>query len=288
MSENPVMNRPNSNPRSSVEVIAHRGASALAPENTLGAVRLAWELDADAVEVDVQLSANGQLVVIHDETLTRTAGRGERVSDLSGAELSRVDVGSWFGTEWASERVVTLREVIATVPDGKRLFVELKCGTGAVNAQAKPVYSGHGIGFSAPISAESVQNKQSLVALEEPLVEVAATPQKVVLIGFDLDLMKAVKQRYSAHKVFLVAEQKLDGQVWRPTVEELIEAAKAAKLDGLDLSNTLAVGRSSVNQIHEAGLSSCIWTVKSLDDARRLIDAGVESLTMDDPRLLQE
>jgi glycerophosphoryl diester phosphodiesterase len=282
------MNHPNSNPRSSVEVIAHRGASALAPENTLGAVRLAWELDADAVEVDVHLSANGQLVVIHDETLTRTAGRGERVSDLSDAELSRVDVGSWFGTKWASERVVTLREVLATVPDGKRLFVELKCGTGAVNAHARRVYSGHGIGFSAPISAESVQNKQTLVALEEPLVEVAATPQKVVLIGFDLDLMKAVKQRHSAHKVFLIAEQKLDGEVWQPTVEELIEAAKTAKLDGLDLSNTLAIGRSSVSQIHEAGLSCCIWTVNSLDDARRLIEAGVESLTMDDPRLLQE
>ena len=251
-----MMNRPNSKPRSSVEVIAHRGASALAPENTLGAVRLAWELGADAVEIDVHLSANRQLVVIHDETLDRTAGRGGRVGDLTAEELSRIDVGSWFGTEWEAERVATLREIIATVPDGKRLFVELKCESAAVDA------------------------------LAGPLADVAEAPQKVALIGFDRDLMRAVKQRYSKHKAFLVAEQKLDGQVWRPTVDELIVAAMDAGLDGLDLSNTLAVDREAVNQIHEAGLSCCVWTVNSLDDVRRLIEAGVESLTMDDPRLL--
>ncbi|MDA0590646.1 MAG: glycerophosphodiester phosphodiesterase family protein [Planctomycetota bacterium] len=250
------MNRPNSNSRSCVEVIAHRGASTLAPENTLGAVRLAWELGADAVEIDVHLSANRQLVVIHDETLDRTAGRGGRVGDLTAEELSRIDVGSWFGTEWEAERVATLREIIATVPDGKRLFVELKCESAAVDA------------------------------LAGPLADVAEAPQKVALIGFDRDLMRAVKQRYSKHKAFLVAEQKLDGQVWRPTVDELIVAAMDAGLDGLDLSNTLAVDREAVNQIHEAGLSCCVWTVNSLDDVRRLIEAGVESLTMDDPRLL--
>jgi glycerophosphoryl diester phosphodiesterase len=251
------MNRLDRNSRSSVEVVAHRGASALAPENTLGAVKLAWKLDADAVEIDVQISADGQLVVIHDETLERTAGRRERVSDLTTEELSQVDVGSWFGDEWAGERVSTLREVVATVPERKRLFVELKCGSAAVDA------------------------------LEGPLANVVLAPQKVALIGFDQEVMRMAKERYPVHEVFLIARQKLDDEVWRPSVDELIEAATAAGLDGLDLLNTLAVDREAVNRIHEAGLSCGVWVVNSLEDAQRLIEAGVESLTMDDPRLLR-
>jgi glycerophosphoryl diester phosphodiesterase len=251
------MNCPDGNSRSSVEVVAHRGASALAPENTLGAVKRAWELDADAVEIDVHLSADGQLVMIHDETLERTAGRQVRVADLTAEELSRIDVGSWFGDDWAAEGVSTLRDVIATVPNGKRLFVELKCGPAAIDA------------------------------LAGPLAEVAATPQKAVLIGFDLELLKTAKERYSAHEVFLVARQKQDGGEWRPPVDELIAAATATGLDGLDLLNTVAVDRKAVDQIHEAGLSCGVWVVNSLDDALRLIEAGVESLTMDDPRMLR-
>lgn len=245
------------NSRWPVEVIAHRGASALAPENTLGAVRLAWQLDADAVEIDVQLSLDGQLVVIHDETLERTAGRTDTVGSLTAAALGQVDVGSWFGDEWSAERVPTLREVVATVPDGRRLFVELKCGHGTVDA------------------------------LASPLADVAICPEKVVLIGFDRELIRSVKERYPRHHAYLVAEQKLDGTAWSPPVGEILESALEAGLDGVDLSNTLAVDRAAVDVVHEAGLSCCIWTVNSLDDARRLIEAGVDSLTMDDPRLLE-
>lgn len=250
-------NVPAQDARRTVEVIAHRGASAMAPENTLAAVNLAWQLNADAVEVDVHLSSDGRLVVIHDKTLDRTAGRSGSVDTFSAEELAKIDVGSWYGREWAGERVSTLREFIATVPDGKRIFVELKCGFGA------------------------------LTALAEPLADVVDCPRKVVLIGFHLDLMKAVKQRYPAHKTLLVAEQTCDGDLWSPSASDLIEAALSAGLNGLDLSNTLAVDRAAVTQIHGAGLTCCIWTVNSVEDARRLIDAGVDGLTMDDPRLLR-
>ena len=241
-----------------VEVIAHRGASALAPENTLGAVQLAWQLNADAVEVDVHLSADGRLVVIHDETLERTAGRPERVSSLTAAELVQVDVGSWFGEEWSAERVSPLREIIATVPDGRRLFVELKSGSGTV------------------------------AALEEALCDVTASPEKVVFISFDLDLMREVKRNCPEHLAYLVAEQKEAGGEWHPSAREIVNRALDARLDGVDLSNTLAVNGEAVDLIHEAGLACCIWTVNLKEDAERLILARVDSLTMDDPRLLAE
>lgn len=241
-----------------VEVIAHRGASALAPENTLGAVQLAWKLDADAVEVDVNLSADRRLIVIHDETLARTAGRSDRVDSLTAAELAQVDVGSWFGSEWSSERVLPLREFIASVPDDRRIFVELKCG----------------------------EEEDTVEALAEALADVSTNPSRVVLIGFDLALMRQAKQSFAQHSCYLVARQDETPDGWTPTAQELSAAAVAAGLDGVDLSNTLAVDRSAVKSIHDAGLACCIWTVKNIQDAVRLIEAGVDSLTMDDPRLL--
>lgn len=93
-------------------VIAHRGANLLAPENTLAAFRLAAQLGAQAVEFDVQLSRDGEVVVIHDAELERTTdGRGS-VATSTAAELRRLDAGSWFGPQYANERIPLLREVL--------------------------------------------------------------------------------------------------------------------------------------------------------------------------------
>src|SRR5438445_6957075 len=110
-----------------MEIIAHRGASYDAPENTLASVKLAWEQKADAVEIDVHLSKDGSIVVIHDANTSKVAGVRKRVSDQTLAELKGLDVGRWKGPKWASERIATLDEVLATVPERKRLFIEIKC-----------------------------------------------------------------------------------------------------------------------------------------------------------------
>ena len=111
-----------------MEIIAHRGASHDAPENTLAAFRFGWEQKADAVELDVRLSKDGNLVVIHDDNTRRTAQVDKSVGEQTLAELRSLDVGRWKGKQWVGERILTLNEALATVPEGKRLFVELKCG----------------------------------------------------------------------------------------------------------------------------------------------------------------
>ena len=115
-----------------VEIIAHRGASADAPENTLTAIQLAWRQSADAAEIDVQLTADGQLVAIHDETLLRTGGVDWAVKDYTLAQLKTLDIGSWKSPQFAGERIPTLAEVLDIVPLGKRLFIEVKCGVDAI------------------------------------------------------------------------------------------------------------------------------------------------------------
>ncbi|MFG2877910.1 glycerophosphodiester phosphodiesterase [Streptomyces sp. NPDC048337] len=116
-------------------VYAHRGASAYAPENTLAAIDLAMRLGIDWVENDVQRTKDGELVVIHDDTLARTTDveqvfpnrRPWRVRDFTAAEIARLDAGSWFGEEFAGARVPTLRQYMNRVQrNQQRLLLEVK------------------------------------------------------------------------------------------------------------------------------------------------------------------
>jgi glycerophosphoryl diester phosphodiesterase len=107
-------------------VIAHRGFSGAAPENTIAAVRAAIEINADMVEVDVTLTSDGHVVVIHDETLDRTTDGSGEVSDFTRAELQLLDAGAWFAPRFAGERIPTLDAVLDEVEDRILLNVEIK------------------------------------------------------------------------------------------------------------------------------------------------------------------
>lgn len=109
-----------------VEIIAHRGASGAAPENTMAAVKLAIEQGADWVEIDVQETADGEVVVFHDSDFKRVGGRPLRIWDARMEDLGDIDIGSWFGAEFASERTPTLREVLETCRGRCGVVIELK------------------------------------------------------------------------------------------------------------------------------------------------------------------
>ncbi len=129
-------------------VIAHRGSSAHAPENTLAAFQLALDVGADGVEFDVQLARDGVPVVIHDATLERTGLRPQRVAELTSKQLAKVDIGSWFNKkfpkrakpQFAAETVPTLTRVLDLLSDTKGLiYIELKCGDADFEPLAKAV-----------------------------------------------------------------------------------------------------------------------------------------------------
>ncbi|MDA3818126.1 MAG: glycerophosphodiester phosphodiesterase family protein, partial [Prolixibacteraceae bacterium] len=110
--------------------IAHRGASYLAPENTLASAKLAWELGVDAVEVDVYLSADNRVMVIHDKTTKRTSGDGTnyKVAKTNSDVLRTIDVGSYKSEKYSGEKIPFIEEIIETVPDKKTLVIEIKYG----------------------------------------------------------------------------------------------------------------------------------------------------------------
>ena len=112
-----------------VQIVAHRGASAYAPENTLAAFRKAIELGADVLELDVHQSIDNQLVVIHDGTVDRTTSGKGTVKDCTVAALKQLDAGSWFSPQFSGERIPTLEEVFGSTPDSINLLIELKAGS---------------------------------------------------------------------------------------------------------------------------------------------------------------
>lgn len=112
-------------------IIAHRGDSVGAPENTMAAFRAAIECGADGVEFDVQLACDGVPVVIHDYDLKRTAGLNKKVADMTSSELANTDVGSWFAAKFAAETLPTLSDVLSLYESERGpIFVELKCESG--------------------------------------------------------------------------------------------------------------------------------------------------------------
>lgn len=126
-------------------VIAHRGSSAQAPENTLPAFQLAWAQGADGIEADFQLTKDGHIVCFHDKDTERLAGRQLALAAATLEELRQFDVGSiqpqaaeralrsWNDEKYKIVRIPTIAEVFATVPRGKKIFIEIRCGPAIID-----------------------------------------------------------------------------------------------------------------------------------------------------------
>ena len=240
-----------------VEIIAHRGASHDAPENTLASIQLGWEQNADAVEIDVQFSKDGHIVVIHDENTRKTAGVRKLVSEQTLAELKALDAGRWKDARWTGERIPTFGEALAAIPEGRRMFVEIKCG------------------------AECIRK------FVEDFRRSGRQPAQVVPIGFSLETMRRLKKALPELEVCWIAEFKRTLRGWSPTAERLIQQAKDAGLDGLDVSATGPVDRAFTGKIHAAGLRLYIWTVDSPARGKALAAAGVDGITTNRPEWLR-
>ena len=241
-----------------MEIIAHRGASHLAPENTVAAAELAWAKQADAVEVDVYLSRDGQIVVIHDSTTQRTAGEDLEVAQTPADQLRRLDVGSFKSEAYAGEPIPLLEEIIATVPAKRRLFVEIKCGPDVL----------------------------------EPLEQLlTANPKRdqIVIIGFDLDTVKASKKRMPDIPTYWLVGTKKDEETeaWIPHSESLVEQIAGTGLDGLNV-HWAGITETFARQVRAADLGLYSWTVNEPAEAKRLKGLGIQGLTTDRPGWLRE
>ncbi|MEX2300950.1 MAG: glycerophosphodiester phosphodiesterase [Bryobacterales bacterium] len=242
-----------------VEIVAHRGASHDAPENTLPAAKLGWERNADAVEVDIYLTRDGKIAVIHDDNTKRTAGVDKRIDEQTLAELKSLDAGSWKGQQWAGTRIPALDEVLAAIPSGKRLFIEIKCGP------------------------------EVLPELEAAL-DRSGKHAQVVIISFGYPVVEQAKKRFRTIPVYWLygfSEREKKGY-GDPSLGDLIAKAKAAGLDGLDVNFRGPFGKEFVEQLSAEGMKLYVYTVNESADASRLAEIGVAGITTDRPAYLRE
>ena len=238
--------------------IAHRGASREAPENTLASVNLAWEQGAESVEIDVYLSADGRLVVIHDDDTKRTAGVSLKVEQATAAELGALDVGRLKGERYAGEKIPFLEEVIATIPAGKTLYVEVKSDSRILPHLMRAINAG-------------------------------GKRQQIVLIGFDLEVITAFKTLAPEVPTYRLVDAQRDKetQVYVPYARELIEQTRKAGLQGLAL-HFGPLDAAYVRAVREAGLEVYVWTVNDPNEAMRMLEMGIERITTDRPRWLKQ
>jgi glycerophosphoryl diester phosphodiesterase len=263
-------------------VIAHRGASGFAPENMLAAFKLALALGADGVELDVQLSADGHPVVIHDSRVNRTTNGTGAVSRLTLDQLQTLDAGSWFDRRvsrrsrlhaagrlitadertfqsFSGEPVPTLEAVLSLLADAGmgRIYVELKGTPGTRQALLQAILS---------------------------LVEKLRVERLVTLLSFDHAIVRAARQVSGGIRT--AATFPARGRRLMST-RSIVRAAEEAGVNEVALHFGL-VTRRAVETFHERGLSVSAWTANRKLSLRRLVACGVDSIMTNFPNRLHE
>jgi glycerophosphoryl diester phosphodiesterase len=229
-------------------VWAHRGASAIAPENTLAAFRLAHELGADGVELDVQLSADGHVVVIHDETLDRTTSGKGPVCRRTLEELRALDASyGWEG--FLGERMPVLDEVLELLgPTGMTINIELK---------------------------NSVEPYPGLEQAVVGLVAAAGVADKVIYSSFN---------HISATELARSSQPSAVGLLFSDILAEPWSYAERRDVSALHPHwRYVDFVPETVERCHAAGLAVNVWTVDSPSTARRLADLGVDAVISNCP-----
>ncbi|HEX7997806.1 MAG TPA: glycerophosphodiester phosphodiesterase family protein [Pyrinomonadaceae bacterium] len=243
-------------------IIGHRGASAVAPENTLAAFERALTDGADGIEFDVQLASDRVPVVIHDATLRRTGLREGSVATLSSSELSKVDVGTWFNLRYptqaqpayAAERIPTLARVFELMKERRVvLYVEMKC-------------------------TEFESNE--LAAGVARLVRAYALVDRVVVESFTLEAIAALKQQAPGIRTAALFEPKLSRPI--PFARKLVERAIHYRADEIALHRTLAT-RRVIEAARCRGLNVVVWTVDNPAWVKRGRELGVHALITNKP-----
>ena len=237
-------------------IIGHRGASLEAPENTLASFRLAFGQGADGIEADFRLTRDGEIVCLHDDSTARTAGVDLRVQDATISGLRRLDVGAWKGAAWSGERIPTLKEVLAVLPEGMLLFIELKSGPEIV----------------APLAAV--------------LADSGTPAAQIRFLSFDADLIRLLKERLPGYRACWLTDYRFRG-VWRPSRQQVLATLRESGADGLASRDRAILDASLVDALRAHSLEIHVWTVDAAGAARRLCALGVDSIMTNRPGWLR-
>jgi len=234
-------------------IVAHRGASRDAPENTIPAFELAWQQGADSIEGDFRLTRDGEIVCIHDKDTKRVAGRKLVVGESTLAELRELDVGTSRGEKFEGTTIPTIAEVFSTIPDGRKIYIEIKCGA------------------------------EIIPPLLEEIEKSGLADEQIVVICFDRDVLRHIKTSAPQYKTSWLCSIKRDksGKT-RPSLDEVLGVLGEIDADGFSFGKD-GVDRAFVEGIIAGGYEPHVWTVDNIETAARMKAWGVLSITTNVP-----
>lgn len=242
-----------------VILIAHRGASHDAPENTLAAIQLGWQ-QADAVEIDVQLTFDRVPVIIHDANTRRTCKVNRIVRTQSYSELQRLDAGRWKHPRWRGQTIPTLRDVLHDQPKNKRLFIEIKPREGF------------------PEAWKALQS------------HCPAGSKNIIFLSEHLPTLSVMRERFPAHSYLWIPP--VSRKIAKPKPDLIwqawIQAARLPRLHGIAVDYRHHITSESVRLAHDASLAVFVWTVNETAAARRLVTAGVDGVITNRPAWIRK
>jgi glycerophosphoryl diester phosphodiesterase len=224
-------------------IIAHRGASSYAPENTLAAFNLALHMGIHHIELDVHLSRDGHIVVIHDDTVDRTTNGSGSVASMTLAELRELDAGSWFGAKFAGTSIPTLDEVLERYTGRLHIHIEIKGQGERLSQRTADLVRGYGI-----------MDQVTITAFEKPRLEEVRTYAPELPTGW------------------LVGEVS-NAVIWRARELGLTQLCPRANTVTAEL----------VRRLHAAGFVVRAWGVADEALMRRVVAAGADGMTVNFP-----
>lgn len=231
--------------------IGHRGASYYAPENSLAAMQLAWELGADGAECDIQLTKDNKIVLWHDGNTERLTGKKSEIAKSNFSELKKLDIklSKSNSPYFKGQKMPLLKDVLKSVPDDQLLVIEIKCG------------------------------KEVFPKLQKDIKKYQKTGN-IAYIGFGFETIVLAKSLFPETPCYYLSSSKED-------VLNKIPEIKKAKLDGVDL-NSKIIDQQLVDELRKANLEIWAWTVDTLDETLRLKKLGINVITTNRPSWLKE
>ncbi len=232
-----------------VKIIAHRGASYIAPENTIASAKLAWKYEADAVECDIWLSKDSMIICSHDANTKRTTGRDLKISETNSDILRTLDAGSYKDVKYKGQKLPFLYELIKTVPKGKELVIEIKCG-----AEVLPFLK----------ATAGKYQKDRIFSF----------------ISFDLQTITETKKAFPGNSCCWLCSKP-------DQLEANFSKVAEAGLEGVSLHYSI-INEEVMKRASTLNLEVYSWTVDDPEEARRLTALGVKGITTNRPGWLKE
>lgn len=271
-------------PEGAVDIIAHRGASAYAPENTLAAFQRAIDLKADWFELDCHLSRDNQVVVSHDSNLKRTTGVEREIPDLTLAEIKALDAGAWKGAEFTGEQIPTLTEALELAKGRIGVYVEVKNAQDDMPLIQQLIAAQAGLPEMMRLVEENGTRNLALTQGVIADIRKAHMEKQVVIQSFSpIICLVALAEAPEIRTEFLAARDSKHPEQF----EQLMAFAWRLNVAGFNLNND-SMTPEFVQQVHAADKTTAVWTVDDAGVMNKLRDWGVDAIITNKPDVARE